>query len=124
MKVMQRTALVLALAGALAIPATTLLAGEPPAQDEHGAHQSDAVQTPASTPVDMQAMRDRMREIRQTRDPKRRKALIKAQMKDMETLMQDPKLGCPMADGKSGGMLGSGMGMDMMGGKGGMDMMG
>jgi hypothetical protein len=95
MKVMHRTALVLALAGTLAIPATTLLASEPPAQDEHAAHHPDAAQTAASTAVDMQTMRNRMREIQQTRDPEKRKALIEAQMKDMEALMQDPNRNCP-----------------------------
>ena len=113
MKIMQRTALVLALAlaGAFAIPGATLMAAEPSGQDEHADHHPDASQSPASTPVDMQTMRDRMRQIRQTRDSIKRKSLIKAQMKDMEALMQDPKLGCPMADGKGGGMMGSGMGM-------------
>lgn len=130
MKAMQRTALLLVLASVLAIPTTTLLASELPTQDEHAAHHPDAMQTPASVDA-MPAMQDRMRQILQTTDPEKRKQLMEAQMKDMETLMRDPDHSCPMVEGKcgmdrAGGKCGKGdmggkggkCGMDTMGGKG------
>ena len=115
MKAMQRSTLVMALAVGLILPAPALLADAPAATDGHAAHQAEA----APAPVDMQAMRNRMREIHQTSDPEKRKALIEAQLKDMEAMMRDPNRNCPMADGQSGmGMMGGGMGM--MAGQGGM----
>ena len=126
MKTMQRTTLMLALAGALSMP-TALLAAEA-TQDEHAGHHSDQVAAqPGAAPVAvqerMQTMRKRMMEIRGTTDPEKRKPLIEAQMKDMEAMMADGS--CPMADGKGGmGMMGPGMGMGMMGQGMGMGMMG
>jgi hypothetical protein len=64
----------------------------------------------------MRTMRERMWRIKKTHDPAQRRALMNAQMKDMETMMRSP--GCPMADGKP--VMG---GMGMMGGPG-MDMSG
>jgi len=140
MKVMQRSTLILALAAGLMLPAGMSLADEAPVKDEHAAHHVDATPAPATTPIDMQAMRTRMREIHQTADPEKRKALIEAQLKDMEAMMQDPNRNCPMAEGKPGmgmmsgkgsmdmgdkcgkGMMGGKGGMGMMSGKGGMDM--
>lgn len=115
MKSMQRTTLVFVLAGALALPSTMLLAGD------------SAAQTPGAMSMDMQTMRERMIKIHQTRDPEQRKALIDAQLKDMEAMMQDPDHKCPMADGKGGmgggmGMMGQGM-PGMMGKSGQDDMM-
>jgi len=124
MKMMQRTALMLALA----IPATTLLAAETPAQDGSASHHPAAVPaapaaaSTAST-APMQAMRDRMRQMLQTQDPEKRKELMEAQMKDMETMMQGTKRSCPKADAKDGmGMMGGKCGKGMMDGKGGMGM--
>jgi len=133
MKVMQRSTLILALAAGLMLPAGMSLADEAPVKDEHAAHHVDATPAPATTPIDMQAMRTRMREIHQTADPEKRKALIEAQLKDMEAMMQDPNRNCPMAEGKPGmGMMsgkgsmdmGDKCGKGMMGGKGGMGMAG
>jgi hypothetical protein len=100
------------------------LADESPAKEEHAAHHADSVPAAAATPIDMQAMRNRMREIHQTTDPDKRKALIEAQLKDMEAMMRDPNRNCPMADGKAGmGMMGGkGMGMMGQGMQGGMGM--
>ncbi len=134
MKAMQRSTLAMVLAVSLTLPATALLAGAPAATDEHATHHADAapaVAAPAAAaaPIDMQAMRNRMREIHQTADPDKRKALIEAQLKDMETMLRDPNRNCPMVDGKAGMMSGKGgMGMGekcgkgMMSGKGGMGM--
>ncbi|MDO9224847.1 MAG: hypothetical protein Q8M09_04425 [Pseudomonadota bacterium] len=130
MKAMQRTALVLALSAGLILPASMSLADEAPAKDEHAGHHTEvapatAAPVTASPAVDMQAMRDRMREIRQTADPEKRKALIEAQMHDMEAMVNDPKRSCPKADGKAGmGMMGGKCGKGMMGDKGGMGGMG
>ena len=97
------------------------------ADDAHHPEKA-AAQAPApaqsTTPAAqdrMQMMRSRMMEIRSTKDATKRMQMMEAQMKDMEAMLQDPKLGCPMAGGQ-GGMMGSGMGM--MGGQGGMGMMG
>jgi hypothetical protein len=95
MKAMQRTALVLALSAGLILPASMSLADEAPAKDAHATHHVDA--TPAPAPIDMQAMRNRMREIHQTADPDKRNTLIEAQLKDMEAMMRDPNRNCPMA---------------------------
>ena len=99
------------------------------ADDAHHPEKA-AAQAPApaqsTTPAAqdrMQMMRSRMMEIRSTKDATKRVQMMEAQMKDMEAMLQDSKLGCPMAGGQ-GGMMGSGMGMGMMGGQGGMGMMG
>lgn len=118
MKSMQRTALMLALAGLLSLPIMSMAADV--AKDEHSGHHPDQAQTAAqdATPAAterMQAMRARMMEIRASKDPEIRKQLMAAQMKDMETMMQDGS--CPMMAGGKGGM-------GMMGGQGGMGMMG
>jgi len=130
MKAMQRTALMLALAGALSMPAALLAADV--VKDEHSGHHPEAAQaatatatpTAAAMPADlMPAMRDRMRLMRQIQDPEKRMEMMNAQMKDLETMMQGPKRSCPKADAKGGmGMMGGGMGM--MGGKCGKGMMG
>ncbi|NCS65009.1 MAG: hypothetical protein COS39_07595 [Hydrogenophilales bacterium CG03_land_8_20_14_0_80_62_28] len=113
MKTMQRNTLVLALVTILAMPATLMAADA--TKDEHSDHHP--VQAQATTPAAqdrMQAMRARMMEIRATKDLKKRKQLMEAQMLDMETMMQDGS--CPMMAGAKGG--------GMMGGQGGMGMMG
>ena len=118
MKAMQRTTLILALAGVLAIPTTTLLASDLPTQDEHAAHHHDTAQSPTSADP-MQAMHDRMRQIQQTTDPEKRQQLMEAQMKDMQAMMQDPNHSCPMMEGKDGmDMAGDKCGKADMGGKG------
>ncbi|MDP2833339.1 MAG: hypothetical protein Q8Q28_08620 [Pseudomonadota bacterium] len=136
MKAMQRTTLMLALAGVLAMP-TALLAADA-AKDEHSGHHPEAAAAPAATvaatatptadatPADlMPAMRDRMRQMRQIQDPAKRMEMMGAQMKDLETMMQGPNRSCPKADAKGGmGMMGDKCGMGMMGGKGGKGMMG
>ncbi len=132
MKTMQRTTLMLALAGALTMPALSFAADA--AKDEHGGHHPEAAPvtadatTEASSPAAMdrmQAMRQRMMEMRATQDPAKRMQLMDAQMKDVETMMQAPKRSCPKADAKGGmGMMGGKGGMDMMGGKCGKGMMG
>lgn len=115
MSTWQHNTLMLALAGALAMPGTLMAADA--AKDEHHPDQAAA----PSAQERAQAMRQRMMEIRTTKDLDKRKQLIEAQMKDMEAMMAEGS--CPMmADGKPGmGMMGGGMGM--MGGKGGMGMM-
>lgn len=115
MKALQRTSLTITLAIALALPAATLLAADPPAVDPHAGHGPAAA--PSEVAADpMVSMRERMQQIRQTSDPEKRKELIDAQMKDMETLMQRPAASCPKADG----MAGKCGGKAMMGGMGGM----
>lgn len=116
MKSMQRTTLMLALAGTLSMPMLSMAADA--AKDEHSGHhpeQAQAAATPAAAPERMKAMRERMMAIRTEKDPAKRKQLLEAQMKDMEAMMEDGS--CPMlAAGKSGsGMMGPGMGMGMMG---------
>lgn len=126
MKSMQRNTLMFAMAAILAMPATLMAADA--AKDEHSGHHpgqtvaasNPAQATPAATQDHMQAMRARMMEIRASKDPEKRKQLMEAHMKDMETMMQDGS--CAMMGGGKSGMMGSGMGM--MGGKGGMGMMG
>lgn len=113
MKAMQRSTLILALAGVLAMP-TALMAAETATDAQATHHPDQAAATVATvTPQERaKAMRERMREIRTTKDQDKRKALIEAQMKDMEAMMEDG--GCPMmADGKGGMGMGPGMGMGM-----------
>jgi hypothetical protein len=70
----------------------------------------------------MQIMRSRMHEILQTQDPAKRKELLEAQMKDMDTMLKmgppGPGMGMMMGSGGAGmgpGMLmGQGPGMGMM----------
>jgi len=137
MKAMQRTTLMLALAGILSLP-TALLAADA-AKDEHSGHhpeaapaatvEATATPTAAATAADpMPAMRDRMRQMRQIQDPAKRMEMMDAQMKDLETMMRGPKRSCPKADAKGGmgmmDMMGDKCGKSMMGGKGGKSMMG
>ncbi len=126
LKSMQRTALMLALTSLLSLPIMSMAADV--AMDEHSGHHPDQAQTAAQeeTPAAterMQAMRARMMEIRAGKDPEILKQLMAAQMKDMETMMQDGS--CPMMAGGKGGMGMTGQGMsgpdDMM--KKRMDMM-
>ena len=114
MKTLQRTLLASALAIALVIPTTAVLAADPPAVDPFAGQAPSAA--PSEVAADpMVSMRERMQQIRQTSDPVKRKELMDAQMKDMETLMQRPAASCPKADGM-GGKCG---GKAMMGGMGG-----
>ncbi len=106
MKALQRTLLAIALT----LPATALLAADPPEVDAHADHATAAIPTEAAP---MTSMRERMQQIRQTQDPEKRKELMEAQMKDMETLMQRPMASCPKAEGMSGKCGGKAM----MGGK-------
>lgn len=135
----KHTALMLALASAVTLPAFAVESS----RDEHAGHHPPEAQTsaPAHTQVaDLsvqerrQAMRKRMQEIRATQDPEKRRQLIEAQMKDMESLLEEGV--CPMPGGMMGrpgrsgmGMMGRGMqlGMGAQGmqpGTGGMGMMG
>ncbi len=92
MKTLQRTTLMLALAGALSMP-SVLLAAEA-AQDEHESHHPEETQEAATLPVAQAGMQER----RRIRDPEKR-----MQMKDGDN--------CLMAGQKGGGMMGQGMGM-------------
>jgi hypothetical protein len=124
MKSMQRNNLMFALVATLAMPATLLAADG--AKAEHCGHHpgqtaaasSPAQAAPAATQDRIQAMRARMLEIRASKDPEQRKQMMEAQMKDMETMMQDGS--CPMM---AGGMMrhGAAGGDDMMAKR--MDMM-
>lgn len=118
MKAMQRTTLVLALAGALSMPMLSWAADA--AMDEHAGHHPEQAQAAAPAAMAAQdrakAMRERMMAIRAEKDPAKRKELMEAQMKDMEAMIEQGS--CPMM----GGMMGPGMGM--MAGRGGMGMMG
>ena len=115
MKALQRTSLTITLAIALALPSTALLAADPPAVDPHAGHGPAAAPSEVA-PDPMVSMRERMQQIRQTSDPEIRRALMDAQMKDMETLMQRPAASCPKADGMAGKCGGKAM-MGGMGGK-------
>jgi hypothetical protein len=104
----------LALAGLLSLPLAA--AAQAQARDEHSAHHPESSQ--AVMPAEMasvqdlrQAMRARMAEIRATQDPERRRQLLEAQMKDMETMLEAGA--CPMP---GGGMMGGRGGQGMMGG--------
>ncbi len=104
----------LALAGLLSLSFTA--GAQAPVGDEHAAHPPEQSQAapPSQTAFvqDLrQAMRARMMELRATQDPERRRQLLEAQMKDMETMLEAGA--CPSP--------GSGM---MMGGRGGQGMMG
>ncbi|MFA5083247.1 MAG: hypothetical protein WC474_11920, partial [Hydrogenophilaceae bacterium] len=100
---MQRTTLMLALAGTLSMPMMSMAADA--AKDEHSGHHPDQAQAaapPAAAMERMKTMRERMMTIRAEKDPAKRKQLLEAQMKDMETMMEDGS--CPMmAAGKGGG---------------------
>jgi hypothetical protein len=108
MKAMQRTALALALAGAMALPAGSVMAAEPAAQEAQAAPAPESAQaTPAATPDRLQAMRERMQQIRLSRDPEERMQLMAQQMKDMDALLMQKVGPVPM---RPFGMMGPGMG--------------
>ena len=91
--------------------------------DEHESHHPEA-----STPTDaaqasapearMQALRERMREMQETRDPKARAQMMEEQMADMEAMMEQMPAMCPMMSGSGKGGMGGMGGMGMMGGMG------
>ena len=113
MKAMLMTTRMLALAGAMSMSTVALAADAP--KDEH--HPADQAQTAAPSTAAMdrsKAMRERMMEIRASKDPDKRKQLMEAQMKDMEAMMADGS--CPMMAGGKPGMMGGGMMGGMMGG--------
>ncbi len=115
MKAILMTTRMLALAGAMSM-STVALAADAPKDSDH--HPADQAQTAAPSTASMdrsKAMRERMTEIRASKDPDKRKQLMEAQMKDMEAMMADGS--CPMMAGGKPGMMGGGMmGGGMMGG--------
>lgn len=127
-------AAVLSLAAALAFDAQAAEA------DEHAGHHPDkapaaaAPVTPPAADTDMEALRERMRAMREERDPARRMGMMAMQKKDMAAMMDRMhakgtagEMGCPMmgdagrkpaqkgARGKGMGMMGMGTGMGMHG---------
>lgn len=123
----KHTVLMLALAGAVTLPAFAVGT----AGDEHAGHHPPEVQadTPAQTQIATpsvqerrQAMRQRMLEIRATQDADRRRQLLEAQMKDIEALLDEgacPQPGSGMMAGQGRqGMMGRGMQHPGMGGGG------
>jgi hypothetical protein len=138
MNSMQRTTLLLAITSAFFLPAAM---ADTPAMDEQAAQPQEEVQeqapaaepqeeaqeqVPADVPPEMrmQTMRERMWEMRHTRDPEQRMQMMQDQMEDMQALMQDTEGHAMMPGmGMGGGMMG-GPGMGMMGGPMGGGMMG
>jgi hypothetical protein len=128
MKILQTAAFTLALAGALLASGGLRAADADPV--DHSAHQPapepEQAQAPAQAKTaapDLQTLRQRMAEMRATQDPARRMQLMEAQMKDMEAMLKDPGMACPMG-GRQGGMKGGHGSMGMMGDHGGMGMKG
>lgn len=105
----------------------------PAATQPQGTTAASSTQQPAAA-AGMQALRERMQEMRRTRDPAKRMQLMEAQMAQMDEVVKNVEASCPMA-GQGGGMMGGGTrgggmmmgggqcgmgGMGMMGGRGGM----
>jgi hypothetical protein len=67
----------------------------------------------ASTATRMQTLRDRMQQMRRTRDPATRMRLMEEHMAQMESVMKDVDANCPMAGAGGPGMMGRGMGGGM-----------
>jgi TolA-binding protein len=122
MNTMQRITLIFVLGMAL----TQTVMAEDAATDEHSAHHpapaaataTTTQPTEATTAAGMQSLRERMREMRRTRDPAQHLQLMEEQMKQMETVMKDMDTACPKTAGrKPGGMDGKndGHGMDKKG---------
>ncbi|MFN3593316.1 MAG: hypothetical protein ACK4TK_01355 [Thiobacillaceae bacterium] len=127
----KHTVLMLALAGAVTLPAFAVETAE----DEHARHHPQEVQTNVAEQTQVAApsaqerrlaMRQRMQEIRATQDADKRRQLLEAQMKDIEALLDEgvcPQPGSGMMAGQGrqgmmGGMMGRGMQHGGMGGKG------
>jgi hypothetical protein len=111
-----QTALLLA---AMATPIAALAADAPPAATptpEAAAPSADTSTSQSDRMELVRAMRARMREIVQTQDPDKRKALMEAQINDMAVMMQmfppamgvGPGAGMGMRMGPGLGMMGPG----------------
>ncbi|HRQ48764.1 MAG TPA: hypothetical protein PK725_17545 [Rhodocyclaceae bacterium] len=95
-----------------------------PAAEEHDAHhpdqeQAEAVSPDASgatMPMRMQAMQERMKMMREARDPQERMRMMEEQMADLDTATKG-MADCPMMSGDMP-MERMGMGMGPMGGEG------
>ncbi len=126
----KHTVLMVALAGAVTLPAFAVETAEDPHASHHPqeAQTNVAGQTQVAAPSRMQrhlTMRQRMQEIRATQDPEKRCQLLEAQMSDMEAMLEADACPMPssgMAEMRQQGMMGRGMmggGMQYgMGGKG------
>lgn len=95
----------------LALTLATIMAAASaadPSAEEHGAHHPDTAQAapagtaPAPPPASIPALQQRMRAIRETKDPERRMALMDEQMQAMESMMQGMPADCPMMGGGQG----------------------
>jgi hypothetical protein len=104
------------LLSALLLSASVVAAA--PATDEHAEHhptQDQAATTDVVPDTPMQAMKERMRMIRQTSDPQVRMRMMEEQMATMEAMMKDMTMACPMmSDARSGAKSMDGMKPDMM----------
>lgn len=116
MNLLKRNLLAAMLLTAFAFPAAVLA--------DVVADRADASEPAAAMPSErmelMQTMRARMHEMMQNKDPAKRKALMEAQAKDMDTLAQmGPPGGMNMMMGPGGRMMGPGMKADCHSGLGG-----
>jgi len=122
MNAFSRTSITIALATALSAP-LALYAAEQTAGDHNSHHpaqiaagtgtmstQQGQDQMQAQMQTRMQGMMGRMQAMQQTTDPQARMPIMMAQMQDMQAMMKDMGMACPMASGMGGqGMMGNGM---------------
>lgn len=120
MNTIRTSSLWVAMATAFALSTGALAAT--PAEEEHDAHHPDQEQAEAvspdvagaTMPMRMQAMQERMKMMRETRDPQERMRMMEEQMADLDSAMKG-MADCPMM---SGDMPMGRMGMGPMGGGG------